>query len=517
MKKIGFISTSIFIFCFCFYTFSSFRAFDPDLWGHLKFGEFILLNGYIPLKDLYAFVPTKELWINHEWLCEVVFAWLYGLGSAGFYLLLFKAFLFTLAIFIPWYYISRNSEYYLFNAIIYVAIILAFSYGTATRPQVFSYLFFSLTLLLLDIDGLKTKISYIILPIIFILWVNTHGGVLAGLAVVFFYAFYQLISNIVIAYRDKQETKFQKENLKIFILPAILTAALIINPYTYHYYPYIIDAVSMKRAFVDEWGSIFESLGNFMYLNILVLISSIFMILNLQFLNKEKIYQMLLITILMFVSLYHTRHIPFFALACAFYVPDLITCLMEKKQKEKENSIFVYALLFIFMSSIGIILLDSTLFKGKKVDYYLEITTKTDSQYVGYPVESVELIKSSKFQGNMITNFNWGEYIIYSLYPEIKVSFDGRYETVYPEEIVKENLIFINAKEGWKDILNRYNPNIVLLSKYDPVLKPMYYNSGWPLIFKNDEEFMFINPAYINIQTLQVKNNNQISKSVVEK
>lgn len=494
-KNLSFIALSIFIFSFSFFIFSMFRTYDPDLWGHIKFGEYIVTNHVLPLKDLYAFTPTKDLWVNHEIIAEILFYLLYKLNYTGVALLLFKSLVFAITILIPWFYIGKKSDRYYINAIIFILVILAFSYGTAIRPHIFSYLFFAITLFIIETDKLKGKLSYIGLPIIFILWVNSHGGVIAGIAVVCFYCLYNVIISKI---KFKSESEMEKVPINIkglIIIPILLIAVLILNPYTYHYYGYITDAIMMKRNFVEEWNSIFTSMGHFQYLNLLITLTLMFIIINLNHLNREKTYQILLLVLMILVSVSHARHIPFFALTCAFYLPDLISPRISLKPVSKVDFITVKCVLPVLLLFLSAFLLYCSLInKEGKVDYKLTVFSQSSPQYVGYPVKAIEYIKKNDLKGNMMTNFNWGEYIIFNLYPDTKVSFDGRYETVYPKKVVDDNTRFTNGDKGWKDVLNNYNPDMVLLSKYDRVLKAMYESSGWPLVFMGDESFLFVNP-----------------------
>jgi hypothetical protein len=51
---------------------------DPDLWGHVVFGERILATRRIVQPDLYSYIAPGRPWTNHEWLIDVVFATLFG-------------------------------------------------------------------------------------------------------------------------------------------------------------------------------------------------------------------------------------------------------------------------------------------------------------------------------------------------------------------------------------------------------------------------------------------------------
>src|SRR5271169_2485346 len=57
---------------------------DPDIWGHLKFGQDICNTRSISQHDPYSYLSQGQIWIDHEWLAEVIFAQAYSLlGNTG--------------------------------------------------------------------------------------------------------------------------------------------------------------------------------------------------------------------------------------------------------------------------------------------------------------------------------------------------------------------------------------------------------------------------------------------------
>ncbi|MFW6127358.1 MAG: hypothetical protein ACOC6K_04015, partial [Thermodesulfobacteriota bacterium] len=57
---------------------------DPDLWGYLAFGRLFWETGQFPYQDIFAYVPTLNLWVYHEWLTGVLFYPIYRtFGAAG--------------------------------------------------------------------------------------------------------------------------------------------------------------------------------------------------------------------------------------------------------------------------------------------------------------------------------------------------------------------------------------------------------------------------------------------------
>ena len=63
---------------------------DPDLWGHLAFGRAMLASGHLTPHDPYSYSAPGHLWLNHEWMSEVLMAAIYeGLGVIGLKLMKF--------------------------------------------------------------------------------------------------------------------------------------------------------------------------------------------------------------------------------------------------------------------------------------------------------------------------------------------------------------------------------------------------------------------------------------------
>ncbi|MGD0215652.1 MAG: hypothetical protein ABSB87_20710, partial [Terriglobales bacterium] len=59
------------------------NAVDPDLWWHLRTGQWIMETGHVPHFDPFSFTRAGEPWVSHEWLSEVVFYELWKHGEAA--------------------------------------------------------------------------------------------------------------------------------------------------------------------------------------------------------------------------------------------------------------------------------------------------------------------------------------------------------------------------------------------------------------------------------------------------
>jgi hypothetical protein len=97
--------------------------------------------------------------------------------------------------------------------------------------------------------------------------------------------------------------------------------------------------------------------------------------------------------------------------------------------------------------------------------------------------EAAAYVSVHHLQGNMFTWFNYGQYAIWHFWPAIRVSMDGRRETVFTEELrAAHRRIYDNAPEAVDDI-SRMNPDYVWLPVDLPVVERLE-SAGWMPLFR---------------------------------
>ena len=159
---------------------------DPDLWWHIRVGQEILSTHHWPTTDPYSFTVAGQPWIAYEWLGEVLFggiariAGLQGLMA----LLIVLASAVILALYGYTTLRSGNSKAgFVACAVLYALTTPFFS----MRPQMLGYFFLILTLIALERFRQGKPRFLWFLPLVFLLWVNTHGSFIIGLGTIFVY------------------------------------------------------------------------------------------------------------------------------------------------------------------------------------------------------------------------------------------------------------------------------------------------------------------------------------------
>jgi hypothetical protein len=101
------------------------------------------------------------------------------------------------------------------------------------------------------------------------------------------------------------------------------------------------------------------------------------------------------------------------------------------------------------------------------------------------------LLEASGASGNLAVFFNWGEYAIWHLAPQFRVSSDGRRETVYTPEVRAGNLRFFYGDGDWDWLLREYPTDVVLTPKTVPLYNLMRLKQPWELVYEDSLAAVF--------------------------
>ena len=253
---------------FCLFWFSDTIA-DPDLWGHIRFGQDIIKNGSAVQSDIYSYRTRDQRWINHEWLSEVIFAGLHDLaGARG--LIVFKLVISIVLIMLSYVHLRRRGAGRYVSVLLLILLSVPFRMGLGTiRPQIFTYLCFFLELLILEKGAGAGQAWLWLLPVLLAFWVNLHGGVLAGVGVLFVWIAVRVIA------RRHEATPFKQtpgSMLQIGLIGLASCAALLINPYGIELVWFLLRTGTVPRPEILEWVPLaLLSLPGQLYLGLLMI------------------------------------------------------------------------------------------------------------------------------------------------------------------------------------------------------------------------------------------------------
>jgi hypothetical protein len=456
---------------------------DPDLWGYMSFGRLFWSRFDFPYHDFSSYTPTKPLWVYHEWLTGVIFYPIHKyLGAAGLQGLKYFIGLGTAVLIYKTAKIRGASTQASIICLLLISPFFSFAYSPV-RAQVFTNLFLVLTFYILE----KSKQADLPcclwwLAPIFLLWANLHGGFVTGLGVIGLFATGESIS------RQKARPYW------LILVPATLIT--LINPYGFEYWIYLKDALFMPRPDIDEWHSVFFALknGEFSANNLIFIILFILAFFMLLTSRSRHFSDILLVMVTSLLAFKHVRHQSMFFLIMGCCGPIYLTRAWNIIQRSstqaghwnkviKGFTLILFLYLFFFFGSRFV--------TGQPFDLTLRDISNGRAAADNYPVGAVEFIRKHGIKGNILTEFSWGEYIIWSL-PESRVAMDGRYETLYTEKTAREYFEFTRGGIGWREYLDKYPHEMILFRQESTVRALLRSEPQWTQVYSDSDCILFI-------------------------
>ncbi len=384
----------IIVVTFFFYLQTALGFMDPDFGWHIRFGELVLQRG-IPITDPFSYSMPSYKFINHEWLTDIVLSIIYNPER-----LLLLGFIFiTISIFsvlLHFHSLPVNP----WTILLFICTTFSLRMFIGIRPQLLSWFFFSLVWYLLYNQQLWRTSRYLI-PLLFLLWANLHGGFPMGLALIFLFSFVGFVTK-------KPEWK---SNSIIFLLSF---GATYINPYGLDLWKEIFVSVfdTSLRWSIQEWLPSLATANLILWAYVAG--SSIIVFMQYKKLSFEMI---VLYVFFLVAALSSVRHLPFWifisipvtAKASSYFYKHV-----KKTRGGEQRLQTAYVFVVILMLVLYIL--------HKLINQYS--IPKIDEVYY-YPFSAVRYLRSNIPKGNLFSFYGWGGYLIWKL-PEKKVFVDGR-------------------------------------------------------------------------------------------
>lgn len=459
------------------YLFRTDLSFDQDLGRHIKLGEIIVNSKSIPKVNLFSYTNPDFPFINTHWGFEVI-AYFFSQHLTAFLLLKVIIFLFSVLLIlklIP----KDNLALVLPIGFIFLHVLRE---RLELRPEIFSFLYTALTYYTLEkYLKVKTKLIFL-LPIIQLIWINTHIYFFTGLIL-------QVIFIIHLTF-DQIRSHLGGGRLKflsiIFILSVLIS---LINPNGLNglLYPLVVRQNYGYTIVENQTMFLLESI-NFNDPNILfVKISLGILVLALAFSvfkRKLEIKNALLSLAGAGLALLNVRSFPYLVFLS-------LPAVIQNFGGFKPN-IFTKLLTFLFLP---ILLLESFFYLNG--EYY----KPTNQHNVGLGfVESgkgaMDFVIKNNLSGPIFNNFDIGSYITYRGYPKYRIFVDGRPEA-YPVSFFTD--IYMPAQSDFnkfKALEKEIGFKTIIFSHTDQTpwgknfLQNIVKDESWKIVYLDD--FMIV-------------------------
>ncbi len=438
---------------------------DGDLWAKLAIGESVWKTGHILRHDVYAFTPTLPEYIDHECGAGVVFYYLLQwFGPAS---LIVLRMLLALGLLAAAACAGRRQGCSV-NVLLLLAVPAAASiltgYIPVVRSHVFTFFLFAVTLFCVEELRRGARWPAVVLPLLTLAGTNLHAGFVIALGVVFLYC---------------AAGWFAGKNRALMVATAASCAAVtLINPYGLKFWSYLIPALLHPRARIAEFRPPpLLAWDDFWGFRLMFVVTVISVAVGWSRVSRKNFLGLAVLAGTAMMGWHSRRHGPFLgAAALAFAGPYAEAALNGPAERSRVKHLL----------GTGILYVGIAFFVALK---FLSGASLQPLAPIGEdPVREADILVLAGARGNLATPFAWGSYLSWRLYPSIKISMDGRYETTYPESTFALNNDFFDHQGDWFRLCRQYKVDYVILDLQTEQLRPEDLMAhGYVLIWKQDD------------------------------
>jgi hypothetical protein len=268
-------------------------------------------------------------------------------------------------------------------------------------------------------------------------------------------------------------------------------AATLVNPYGTTLHVWLWDSLTWARPEITEWLPVRLWSLDYAAFKALLLWCAVTAAASNRPRDPVKLILLALIAVQAFL---HVRHVPLFAIAVAFWMPahadDCVRRILPLLRRP--GSPVAAPPSCLWPAALSAL---SLLFAARTIDHLRTIRVPRDD----FPLQAVQFLNRHGLGGRMVTEFNWGQYCLYALYPRVLVSVDGRFDTCYSREAIDMNfdLMLGNAADTRnrsrasgpfdpKKVLAAGTPNLILLNRGREESSRIIEETGdWILLYQD--------------------------------
>ncbi|HWC99957.1 MAG TPA: hypothetical protein VG456_24525 [Candidatus Sulfopaludibacter sp.] len=480
---------------------------DCDTGWHIRTGEWILAHHGVPTHDIFSYSKPDGAWYAWEWLTDILWAFLNshgGLATVATLGILLIAFTFTLL-----FRLVRRKSNALVAIVITMVAAVASSVHWLARPHLFTLVFLVLFYGALENvhDG-KTRfhgVPYlVILPFATILWTNLHGGFFVGIIMIGTYGVGEALKLIFSPDLGDQRTAVLRRAEQYMLCSLACLAASLVNPYTWHLHKHVVEYLAdpyqsqhimefLSVSFHHPLAIFFEGM---LLLGALAAFSGI---------SKGSYTEPLLLLMWAHAALLSTRNIPIFMIVAAPQAAAVVQLWLERlpelnvaewlRRAGRKFNVVAASMTetdqigrwhpISMAGALGVIALLYAPHPPEK--FRPEFDPKS------FPVAAVQKLHLDPSQ-RIFTFDQWGDYLIYRLYPQTKVFMDGRSD-YYGSEFNQKYLDVITVNYGWEKTLARFGVDTILMPPGSPLTGALKESARWRVVYDDGVAVVFRSAA----------------------
>jgi len=463
----------VFVWVLALYQFSE-TTVDPDLWGHVVFGQQMLKARAVERVEIYSWTVNGRPFINHEYGADLILGAAHSLlGGSGPLLLKVAIGLLTFGLALRLGMTSLSWPAYAVALAVGALAVTEISYGFAARPQIFTAFGLAVELMLIRRIHNGRPLWAIALPILFIVWINIHGGALAGVGLLGLAA-----GATTLQFLWKRGEIRIATVITLWVATLGVLFSLCCNPWGPALVRWLVQSVFWLRPEIEEWNP--TPLGwDHAALFILIALAIFAWTASRR---PRKLWELAVCAAFAVLALRSVRNTPLFAIVALALVPPHLADALARFRNHFDGLLELCrkplfqscTVAFLAIASLGIVLATFTLHKEHP------LTMEVPRSH--YPTAAIEFIRNHQLRGKMLNFFDWGDMIIFQL-PDCAPSIDGRLDACYPRPLIAVHWNLYNGEAVDQSVLPIDRADFALLPSKLAGAVALRNRPGWRLVY----------------------------------
>lgn len=448
---------------------------DADTFWHLAAGRWIWQHGQLLRLDPFSVTRLGQPWVYPGWLAQIL---LFLTHDAFNYLglNLYTLISVLLSFILLW---MAMSEAPLVRGFVLILAAASSAIFWSARPQMLTLLLTVVFLIVLEAERKKgPNWKLWILPPLMTLWVNLHGGYIAGFLAILAYFGARLIEFGLIWLLDakslaKAWQDFRQSLLRLILLLGLCLVAVAINPFGAQMISYPFKTISLETLanYIQEWQSPNFHQPNTWPFGAMLLASGVSFGLSRR---KVRAHEVLLFVGFGALALHAARNIALFAVAVSLPLARHLESALKPLADRIGRGRQVPQSVANRLNMVAFFLLILTL-----VIWGLpRLSTSASQSFIEeqFPVEAVDRLQTET-NPVVFHTYRWGGYIIWQGWPNLKSFVDGRTD-LFGDELLEDYLTIYRAEPGYRELLERWAIEWILVEPSAP-LAAAAGRAGW--------------------------------------
>jgi len=446
---------------------------DPDVWWHLRTGEFIAQHHSVPHTDPFSSTRAGQPWVAHEWLTELgMYELQRTTGFAGL-ILIFAAIL--CAAFFLLYLRCGPAPYIAGLATLCAAWATRPLWGV--RPQVLTLLLTSLWLLILERSERRPNLLWWTLPLT-LLWVNLHAGFASGLVLSALFLAGAFIER-ALGFPPQPNAPSFRMSASILLLDLLVVP---LNPNGLRMFSYPIETLrsTAMQSYIAEWASPnFHHAEYWPFLLVVLATFATFSYSRIPFRPRD----LLLTLVTLYAGLVSIRMMPLFVLIA---IPVISRRLGNWPRGNAQPKLQASRMFFN-----AAIILGMAIFASVHIAQLIQRQTQAEAR--DFPARAVAFLQQHPPSGPIFNHYDWGGYLIWKLHPSTPVFIDGRAD-LYGPDLLHDFADAYQLKGSWQQTLQRWHVQTVIVPPDSALATGLQNAPGWTISYHDSQSMILTLP-----------------------